>query len=184
MVCSMEMLYGTIALNIIERLYNFTDILLMLFIIYKTTEIDSIRKSLQKVLGPLIVLEAALLFVTRFSDGMETALVFWGVLLVLFYVMWTVIHYAKQTSFKSSSASYQYIYYALLFEYGVSVITVIYSYIITDASSNEDNFMIFHISTVIAIVTASAGILTYQEDDRKTKVKKRSSHAEAEIRYL
>lgn len=183
-MCSLDVLNGKPVLDIIARLYNLLDTPVLLFIIYKTTEIESVRKSLQKVLLPLIILEMAILIVTRFSAGMETALVFCGVVIVLFYIIWTIVNYSGKTSFKISSISYQYIYYALLFEYAVSIITVIYSYILPHKSNNADNFLIFHISTIVAIATASAGILSYQEEKTKANIKKQNLQARTEIRYL
>ena len=183
-LCSLEVLNDTFALNIIERLYNLVDIPLLLFIMYKTTQIESIKKNLQKVLLPLTVLEIGVLAVTRFSTGMETALVFCGVVIVLFYIIWTIIKYSNNASFKNSSISYQYIYYALLFGYATSIITVIYSYMLPQKANNDDNFLVFHISTIIAIATASAGILTYHEEKAIPKTKKSNFSAGPEIRYL
>lgn len=51
-------------------------------------------------------------------------------------------------------------------------------------SNNDDNFLIFHLSTIITIATASAGILAYKEEKPGLKVKKQKQHQETEIRYL
>lgn len=183
-LCSTEIIGNTLALNIVERIYNLLDIPIILFIIYRTTDIESIRKSLKKILIPLLTLEVVILTATGFSNEMETALVFCGVLLVLFYISWTIISYARKTSFKDYSISYQCIYYGLLFEYTISIIIVIYSYMIPHRSNNDDNFLIFHLSTIITIATASAGILAYKEEKPGLKVKKQKQHQETEIRYL
>ncbi|MFT3747449.1 MAG: hypothetical protein QM768_04005 [Agriterribacter sp.] len=183
-VCSAEVIKQSIALNIIERLYNLADIPFMLFILYSTTQIDGIKKSLRKILIPLLCVEIGASIVSGFMNGVETVIVFGGVLLVLYYVVWTIISYSRKNSLSESHTSYQYVYYALLFEYATSIITVIYSYMMPERASADDSFMIFHISTIVAIATASAGILTYQEQKPQQKVKKRSIQPEAEIRYL
>ncbi|OJY95609.1 MAG: hypothetical protein BGP13_12270 [Sphingobacteriales bacterium 40-81] len=183
-VCSAEVIKQSMALNIIERLYNLADIPFMLFILYSTTEIDGIRKSLRKILIPLLCVEIGASIVSWFMSGVETVIVFGGVLLVLYYVLWTIINYSRKNSFSESHTSYQYIYYALLFEYATSIITVIYSYIMPERANTDDSFMIFYISTIIAIATASAGILTYQEQKPQEKIKGQKFQPEAEIRYL
>ncbi|MFT3945866.1 MAG: hypothetical protein QM763_02735 [Agriterribacter sp.] len=184
-LCSLECLHQSLVLDMIERLYNLVDLPLILFIILKTTQVDSIKRSLQKILLPLLILEIAVSLITWLENGMETAIVLSGVLLVLFYITWIILSYSKKISFKDASISYQYIYYALLFEYSTSILIVVYSYIIPDKANNNDNFLIFHISTIIAIATASAGILTYQEEYKPAvKIRKKKFQAEAEIRYL
>ena len=183
-LCSLECMSDTLALSIIERFYNLLDTPVMLFIMYKTTEVTGIRKSLHKILLPFIVLEIIMLVITGFNIGMESALVFCGVLVVLFFLLWTIISYSKQTSYNGSLISYQYIYYALFFEYAISIITVIYSYILPANADNADNFLIYHISTIVAIATASAGILNFQEEKPAAKMKKSKLQTEAEIRYL
>lgn len=183
-VCSAEVIKQSIALNIIERLYNLADIPFMLLILYTTTQINGIRNSIRKILIPLLCVEIGASIVSWFMSDVETVIVFGGVLLVLYYVVWTIISYSRKNSFSESHTSYQYIYYALLFEYATSIITVIYSYIMPERANAEDNFMIFYISTIIAIATASAGILTYQEQKPQQKVKQQKFQPEAEIRYL
>lgn len=183
-LCSLDFIQQSSALNFIERLYNLADVPFILFIIMKTTHVEGIKRSLQKILLPLLFIEIIISVITWLSNGMETAIVFSGVLLVLFYISWTIFSYSKKNSFKDSSISYQYIYYALLFEYATSILIVVYSYIIPDKANNSDNFLIFHISTIIAIATASAGILTCQVQGSEPKIKKRKFQHEAEIRYL
>ncbi|MCC6287444.1 MAG: hypothetical protein IT249_06130 [Chitinophagaceae bacterium] len=183
-ICSIEILNHSTALNIIERVYNLADIPLMLFVLYTTTGEESIRKSLRRILIPLLCIEIAASVVSWFLSGVETAIVFGGVLLVLYYVVWTIIIYSRRNSLTESHTSYQYIYYALLFEYATSIITVVYSYMVPEKANADDSFMVFHISTIIAIATAAAGILTYQEQKPRQKMRKQKFQREVEIKYL
>lgn len=183
-LCSIEFIIDSPALSIIERSYNLLDIPFMLFIIYTTTEVAGIKKSLKKILLPFIIVGILVFAATRFNTGMESALVFCGVMLVLFYIIWTISYYSKHSTFKHSSISYQYIYYALLFEYATSIITVIYSYILPDRSNTDDVFFVFHLATIIAVATAAAGIFNYSDKKPVAKVKKSRYQPEAEIKYL
>lgn len=183
-LCSIEIIQNALALSFIERIYNLLDTPVMLFIIYKTTEIEHIKKSLKKILMPLVGLEIFILIITKLNEDVETVLVFGGVLLILFYVIWTIVSYSRTISFRDFSFSHQYIYYGLLFEYATSIITVVCSYVMPHKYSNDDSFLIFHISTIITIATASAGILTYQGKKMNVKIKKRKMHEETEIRFL
>jgi hypothetical protein len=185
LACSIEMFEQLTAAKILVRLYNLADIPLTLFILYTTTPVAGIKKSLKKILLPLLCVEIATAIISLFTNAFEMIVVFAGVLLVLYYVLWTIIAYSQKKSFSQWHTSYQYIYYALLFEYATAVITVIYSYIIPQKANTDERFAIFYISIIIAIATASAGILTYREKEKSLqKIKKQQSRSELEIKYL
>lgn len=183
-VCSIEAIEQSPVIDIIGRLYNLADIPVVLFILYSTTQTESIKKSIGKILKPVMFIAIAVSVIAWFNEGIETAVVFGGVLLVLYYIIWSVLVNSRKNSFSESQASYQYIYYALLFEYAISIITVIYSYIVPEKANGDDRFLIFHLSTIITIATATAGILIYNDQKPKSTFRKQKFQPEAEIRYL
>ena len=168
----------------IERVFNLADAPLILFVLYKTTYVEAVKESLKKILVPFLLFELIYTTITRLQGVSESIIVATGVIIVLYYIIWIIVFHMNGVKHSSFQHAMQFIYYALLFEYGVSIITFVYSYIMPDKASAKDNFLIFHIGTIITIASASYGILIYKEKLPEKKKKRRIVEREAEIRFL
>jgi hypothetical protein len=78
----------------------------------------------------------------------------------------------------------QFIYYALLFEYGISVVTFIFSYMIPDQRDLQDSFLIYHLSIIVSVAVATYGLLTHKKNREEKKMKEQKKEREAEIKFL
>ena len=171
-------------MTVTERVFNLADAPFMLFVLYKTVHIDVIKNSIKKMLPAFLCASLLVTLITQLQDYAETMMVGMGLAVILLYIVWIITHYIKGIKYYDTEYTLQFIYYALLFEYGISVVTFIFSYIIPDKSNLHDSFFIYHISIIISISLASYGLLIHKEniEEKKRSVKKKER--EAEIRFL
>ncbi len=169
---------------VLQRVYNLFDVPLLLLVLFKTTYIKEVRNGIKKVMLPFFVIETAAIAVSGFESTVESILVAVGVLLALYYLGWIILLHMKGIYFSNYQHAMQFIYYALFFEYGVSIINFIYSYLLPDKVSEKDNFLIFYMASCITMLIALYGILIYREKIPPEKKKVKKPQREMEIRYL
>jgi hypothetical protein len=169
---------------VLQRVYNLFDVPILLLILFKTTYIEEVRNSIKKVILPFFVIETAAIAIAGFESPVESILVALGVLLALYYLGWIILLHMKGIHYSNYQHAMQFIYYALFFEYGVSIINFIYSYLLPDKVSEKDNFLIFYMASCITMLIALYGILIYREKIPPGKKKAKRPEREMEIRYL
>ena len=169
---------------ILQRVYNLFDVPLLLLILFKTTYIEEVRNSIKKVMLPFFIIETAAIAVAGFESTVESILIALGVLLALYYLGWIILLHMKGIHYSNYQHAMQFIYYALFFEYGVSIINFIYSYLLPDKVSENDNFLIFYMASCITMVIALYGILIYRERIPPAGKKAKKPEREMEIRFL
>jgi len=169
---------------ILQRVYNLFDFPILLFVLFKTTYIKEVRNSIGKIMLPFFIIETVTIAISGFENMVESILVFAGVLIALYYIGWIILLHMKGTHYSNYQHAMQFIYYALFFEYGVSTINFIYSYILPDKVSEADNFLIFYMASCITILIALYGILVYKEKIPPKQKKIKKPEREMEIRFL
>lgn len=171
-------------ISIIESLYNLTDAPLLLFMLYLALP-SSILKQKLKWLAPSYLFVEIVIFLASSSKGeAETVLVGTGIIIVICCITGIVFKLWKSKEQNPASPK-MFIYYALMFEYGVSIITFIFNYIFPESNNVRDSFLIFHIAVIVAIIIASYGLLNYAPVSPLVKSKPaRSREHEVEIRFL
>lgn len=169
---------------VLQRVYNLFDVPLLLLILFKTTYIEDVRNSIKKVMLPFFAIETVAIAVAGFQSTVESILVAVGVLLALYYLGWIILLHMKGTHYSNYQHAMQFIYYALFFEYGVSIINFIYSYLLPDKVSERDNFLIFYMASCITMLIALYGILIYREKIPPGQKKVKKPEREMEIRFL
>ena len=174
---------NSMLLTVTERVFNLADAPFMLFILYKTVHIGVIRNSIKKMLPAFLCASLLVTFFTQLQDYAEALMVGLGLIVILLYIIWIITHYIKGIKYYNTEHTLQFIYYALLFEYGISVVTFIFSYMIPDKSNVHDSFFIYYISIIISISLASYGLLLHKENVKKKKEAAKKER-EAEIRFL
>lgn len=171
-------------LTVTERVFNLADAPFMLFILYKTVHIEVIKNSIKKMLPAFLCASLLVTVFTQLQDYAETLMVGLGLIVILLYIIWIITHYIKGIKYYSTEHTLQFIYYALLFEYGISVVTFIFSYMIPDESNLHDSFFIYHISIIISISLTSYGLLLHKENTAEKKKEASKKEREEEIKFL
>jgi hypothetical protein len=139
-------------------LYNMLDIPLILAILYHTTAYTFIRKTA----GAAIVLVAAIQLVSIFKSGFTYDALKYalgtGIALVLCIVGMEIVRYMQKIEHTSRQNAKMFVYAAVLFEYATFIVIYIFDYIIA-TEDRQDSFIIYYISTLVAILIASCGYL-------------------------
>lgn len=157
----MEWLHaGKRAIEITTVIYNMVDMPAVMAILYFTTSTSAIRKFIVIALPSFIVVELVSVFMRGLNyEALKYTLAI-GLLLVLTLIVWEIILYLQKVVHTSRERGLLFIYAALLFEYGTYVIIYIFDYYLTHISSTVDNYLVYYISSLIAIVIATCGYLT------------------------
>ncbi|HRO45966.1 hypothetical protein [Agriterribacter sp.] len=179
-----ETFTGSRLMIVTERVFNLADAPFMLFILYKTVQIETIQGSIKKMLPAFLCAVVLLTVITQLQDFAEILMIGGGLVIIMMYIIWIIVHYIKGIKHHNTEYTLQFIYYALLFEYGISVVTFIFSYMIPDQSNVQDSFLIYHLSIIISISVASYGLFMHKESPEEKKLKVEKKEREAEIKFL
>ncbi|MBX2925982.1 MAG: hypothetical protein KF746_27555 [Chitinophagaceae bacterium] len=174
-------------LFVVERTYNLIDAPVLLCLLFFALPLPVVKQKLRWFIPAYLVAEVIFIFITGLSGTAEIILVGAGIFAVLSCIIAIISFNLWGTKKIQSPGSPQmFIYYALLFEYGVSVITFLFNYIFPERNNTGDSFFIFHIATIITISIASYGFITYSPKGKTPQRQKLSKpkEREVEIRYL
>jgi hypothetical protein len=151
---------GKRATEIITVIYNAVDMPIILCIFYLTTSSPAIRK-FTGFAAPAYAATGLLSLVLRGInyDALKYTLAL-GLLLVLFVIIWEIIFYLQKIMHNSREKGLLFIYAGLLFEYGTYIVIYIFDYYLEGISSQVDNFLVYYVSSLIAVGIASCGFLT------------------------
>jgi hypothetical protein len=155
-------------LHNITIFYNMLDIPFILGILYFTTSYNFIRKT--AVAGIALQLLVQLISIIKGGisyDSQKYALGF-GVLLVICIVSLEIIRYMQKVEHSTRQNAKMFVYAALLFEYATFIVIYVFDYIIV-AQDRKDNFIIYYVSTLVAIVIASCGFILFRKFDSSSK---------------
>lgn len=155
---------GSRTLEIIIVIYNLMDILFILWILWYTSSSTAFAKILRIVIVVFFLIELLLLFSFGINYEAIKYIMGAGVLVVLVTLVWEIRLYLQRMEHNNREKSMLFIYAALLFEYGSYIIVYILDYFIIRAA-HIDTFLIYYISTLIAIMIASFGFLIRKNKD-------------------
>ncbi len=146
--------------EIITVVYNILDMPVVMFILHKTTSSPGVRK----VTGVAVPVFLAAEIVNSIIRGLNYEAIKYtlavGLLLVLVLIVWEIILYLQKIEHTGRERGLLFIYAALLFEYGTYIIIYIFDYYLQHISSTVDNYLVYYVSSLIAIVIATCGYLT------------------------
>jgi hypothetical protein len=146
--------------EIITVIYNTIDMPVILCIFYFTTSSAAIRRFvLIAAPGYALVAISSLVIRGINYDALKYALAV-GLLLVMFIIIWEIILYLQKIVHNGREKGLLFIYAGLLFEYGTYIVIYIFDYYLENVSSQMDNFLVYYISSLIAVVIACCGFLT------------------------
>jgi hypothetical protein len=147
-------------IEIVTVFYNSVDMPAVLAIIYFTTSSSSIKKFTRIIVPTLIALEVVNLSIRGINyDSLKytTAV---GLIIVLLVIIWEIILYLQKIEHSGIEKGLLFIYAALLFEYGTYIVIYIFDYYLEEASTTIDNFIVYYISSLVAVIIAICGFMT------------------------
>lgn len=145
--------------------YNMLDVPFILGILYYTTSYHFIRKT--AVAGIILQLLLLVIGIIRGGisyDSQKYSLGF-GVALVLCIITLEIIRYMHEVEHSTRQNAKMFVYAAVLFEYATFIVIYIFDYIVI-AEDRKDTFIIYYISTLVAIFIASCGFLLLRKYER------------------
>jgi len=140
-------------------IYNLIDIPVILIIFYYTSSSLMIRRYISFSLALLIAFEIVNILIYGLDYDALKYTLGPGIAIVLIVLTWEIVRYLQKIEHSNRQSAKVFIYAALLFEYGTFTLIYIFDYFIASANS-EDSFLIYYISTLIAICIALPGYLS------------------------
>ncbi|RZS74371.1 hypothetical protein EV199_0218 [Pseudobacter ginsenosidimutans] len=154
-------------------IYNMLDMPLVIAIYCFTTKLSGIRNFTRIVL-PIYLLALCLnpFFQGLNYDGLKYLLGL-GLILVFTIIIWDLVYHLRKLEHSSREKAQMLIDAALLFQYGTYVIIYIFDYFWVKASNETDNFIIYYISSIVALTVGScAYLLVRRQEPAKSRHKK------------
>jgi hypothetical protein len=159
--------------EIVTVVYNMFDVPIVLTIIYITTK----SSRLIRFLRVSIPMYMALLLVNAVINGIRYDAMKYmlavGLGLVIMTIIWEITRYLKKIEHSTYEKAMLFIHASLLFAYGTFIIIYIFDYYVT-TTNKTDNYLIYYISSLIAIGIAICGYLSrgaHGDPNGKTKNK-------------
>lgn len=147
------------AVEVVSVLYNMLDIPMALSIFHFTSTSSLIRKICLFATPVYLVVEIVYVITGGLRyDSLKVSLGL-GLITILVLIVWEIIRHLQKIVHTSREKAMLFIYAALLFEYGTYVVIYIFDYYLTAVSNTTDNFIIYYISTIIALILATSGYL-------------------------
>jgi len=148
------------ATELFTVIYNILDMPLVLGVFYFATCSASIKKFI-RIAGPgFLAAEFTNCLIRGFNYDALKYLLGAGIIIVLSVIVWEIIFRLQKIKHTGQEKGLLLIYAAMLFEYGTYVVIYIFDYFLPDASSTTDNFLVYYLSSLIALAVAVCGFLT------------------------
>jgi len=170
-------------LTMMSDIINFVDGILVLFILYKTLTIKKVKSAAGYIFISFLTLSLLAIAIGGFYETVPV-IIGTGVALSVMLLLTIIISYLGSTNKDHIGSSKQLVYYALLFEFGISIINYLYSYIFPEKGVFKDNLLIYHISIIASTTLASFAILLSVKKANKKKVEAIKVEKEVEIQFL
>ena len=146
------------SIEVITVVYNMVDIPFVLWIFWYTSSSSLLAKILRSIIAIYVIIELLVVFKLGINYEAIKYVIGAGVLVVLITVVWEITLYLQRMEHNNREKSMLFIYAAFLFEYGSYAIVYIFDYFIIP-SDQVDKFLIYYISTLVAITIACLGFL-------------------------
>lgn len=144
-------------IEIITVVYNMLDIPIVLWIINNTTASERIRRFTKFAAPSFLLLQLINFSVKGWHYDAAKYVLAIGLLLVLSVVVWEIYLYMSKLEHSPHEKALIFIHVSLLFAYGTFVIIYVFDYLITIGYNSTGNFIVYYISTMIALAIASIG---------------------------
>ncbi len=146
--------------------YNMIDVPMVLGILYVTTKSKTLRQLTGWVAPVFLMVQLINFFIRGWNYNAAKYLLAIGLVLVLVALLWEISLYMQKLEHNDHDRSMIFIHFSLLFAYGTFIVIYIFDYYVTTPGGAEDNFLIYYISSIVAIIIASVGYLTRKHNQR------------------
>jgi len=147
------------AMDLITIVYNMLDIPIVLGLIYFTTKSFRIKRFTMIAAPALLVAQLISFMVKGWNYDAAKYVLAAGLLMVIYAVVCELSLYMHKLEHTRHEKAMVFIHVSFLFAYGTFIIIYIFDYYIKVGTSSIDNFIIYYISSLIAIIIASIGYL-------------------------
>ncbi|MBO9202274.1 MULTISPECIES: hypothetical protein [Niastella] len=141
-------------------IYNLLDIPIILTIFYFSSSSPVVKKFTKIAVPALLMAGLVNCIIRGFSTGSLEYVLGGELLIVLTVIVWEIILKLQQIRLTGQVKGLLFIYAALLFEYGTFVVIYIFDYFLPGTSTPTDNFLVYYLSSLIALPVAICGFLT------------------------
>lgn len=153
--------------NMIGLIYNILDIPIILGILWYTTTSQLVKKFIVPAIAVIGLSELISLAVQGMNyDSLKYPLGA-GIALVLVVVGIEIVRYMNKIAHTTRENAKMFIYAAVFFEYATFIVIYIFDYYIT-SSNSQDSYIIYYLSTLVAILIASCGYLLSKNYEKRT----------------
>ena len=146
-------------------IYNILDFPMILTFIAISSGSSSLKKFLKVSIPAFLSVEILNAFVNGLKYDSLKYTMGVGLLLVLVALMWEITCYLKRIEHSNLEKAMLFIFAALLFEYGSYIVVYVFDFFVI-STNDIDNFLIYYISSIIAIAIASIGFLLVRPWER------------------
>jgi hypothetical protein len=147
------------ALSLYTVIYNLLDIPLVLSIFYFSTSSVAVKKFTKIVAPALVAVGLVNCIIKGFNTDALKYVLGIELLVVLGVIVWEIILKLQQIRLTGYAKGLLLICAALLFEYGTFIVIYIFDYFLPGTSSAADNFLVYYLSSLVALPVAICGFL-------------------------
>ena len=159
-------------IHIVGILYNMLDIPFILAILYHTTNYTFVKKTALAGIVMVLIAQVISLFAAEINYDSQKYALGIGVAMVLCIVTMEIIRYMQKVEHTTRQNAKMFVYAAILFEYATFIVIYIFDYILI-TQDRKDSFIIYYLSTLVAIMIASYGFLMYKRYESSAAYLKR-----------
>ncbi|OQP56995.1 hypothetical protein A3860_10520 [Niastella vici] len=150
---------STAALELFTVIYNLFDIPLVLAVFYFSSGDAAVKKFTKIVAPALLAVSLVNCMINGFTADALKYVLGIELLIVCGVIVWEIILKLQQIRLTGHAKGLLLICAALLFEYGTFIVIYIFDYFLPGTSSTADNFLVYYLSSLIALPVAICGFL-------------------------
>ena len=143
--------------NKLTLVYNMMDVPLVMGILWWTTSSKYIKKTTALIAPGLLLSQLSCFIVLGWEHESAKYVMAVSLISILFLLFWEISLYMQKLEHSASENAMVFIHVSWLFAYGTFVVIYIFEYYVKISGAEIDNFLIYYISSLIAVSIASIG---------------------------
>jgi hypothetical protein len=147
------------ALELFTVIYNVLDIPFVLAIFYFCTASAAVKKFTKIVAPALLAVSLVNCSIKGFTADSLKYMLGGELLIICGVIIWEIILKLQQIKLTGQAKGLLLICAALLFEYGTFIVIYIFDYFLPGTSTAADNFLVYYLSSLVALPVAICGFL-------------------------
>lgn len=147
------------SMDLYTVIYNLLDIPIVLSIFYFSTTSAAVKKFTRLVAPAMVAVGVINCIIRGFNTNSLEYVLGAELLIVLGVIIWEIILKLQKIKLSGHTKGMLLICAALLFEYGTFVVIYIFDYFLPGVSSSADSFLMYYLSSLIALPVAICGFL-------------------------